>query len=183
MPKLSATQSILLTYCDRLAPFGHWYRQLWAESLGKHGKCTTPVPAQGTVDQHSQLQLYLDGPKDKLFTLLTLESNAPGPRIAQSPNDDAELAYLGRRNLGELFDAAAEATAGALIARGRPLRRIALGRLDEEALGALFMHFMLETVLAAALMGLDPFGQPAVEEIKIRLKAALAPLRAIGTGT
>ncbi|MGH6948384.1 MAG: glucose-6-phosphate isomerase, partial [Kiloniellales bacterium] len=98
----AVSQSVLLAYCDRLASFGLWYRQLWAESLGKGGKGTTPVPAQGTVDQHSQLQLYLDGPRDKLFTLMTLEQSTPGPCIAPPPDGDPALAYLAGRDLGTL---------------------------------------------------------------------------------
>jgi glucose-6-phosphate isomerase len=84
-------QTVLMSYCDRLAHFGDWYRQLWAESLGKDGKGTTPICAMGPIDQHSQLQLYLQGPADKLFTLITVEAAGKGwpidaiPRMSINP--------------------------------------------------------------------------------------------------
>ena len=155
--------SVLLAYCDRLDPFVLWYRQLWAESLGKDGKGTTPVKALGTVDQHSQLQLYLAGPADKFYSLLTVGAAGQGPEI---PAADPELAYLAGKPIGDLFAAAGRATGETLVARGRPLRRLHVPRLDEESLGALMMHFMLETIVAADLMGVDPFDQPAVEDGK-----------------
>lgn len=161
------SQSVILPYCDRLADFGLWYRQLWAESLGKDGKGTTPIRALGAVDQHSQLQLYLDGPADKVFTVLEVAAAGRGPRIDAELASDPALDYLAGRSLGDLFAAEARATAETLINRGRPTRRIALESLGEGELGALFMHFMLETILAADLMAVDPFDQPAVEEGKV----------------
>ena len=74
-------QTVLLPYADQLADFGLWYRQLWAESIGKDGKGTTPIRAMGTVDQHSQLQLYLDGPSDKLFTFIEVDQRGVLPAI------------------------------------------------------------------------------------------------------
>ncbi len=155
--------SVLLAYCDRLDPFVLWYRQLWAESLGKDGKGTTPVKALGTVDQHSQLQLYLAGPADKAYTVLTVEAAGQGPEIPAALAEGASLGYLAGRRLGDLFAAAGRATAETLVAERRPVRRLHLPRLDEESLGALFMHFMLETIIAADLLGVEPFDQPAVE--------------------
>ncbi len=78
--------SVLMAYCDRLQRFTHWYVQLWAESLGKNGKGTTPLAALGPVDQHSQLQLFIGGPRDKLFTVIAVDGAGRGPRM------DAELA-------------------------------------------------------------------------------------------
>ncbi|MDJ0945829.1 MAG: glucose-6-phosphate isomerase [Kiloniellales bacterium] len=155
--------SVLLAYCDRLDPFVLWYRQLWAESLGKDGKGTTPVKALGTVDQHSQLQLYLAGPADKAYTVLTVAAAGQGPEIPAALAEGASLGYLAGRRIGDLFAAAGRATAETLVAEKRPVRRIHLPRLDEESLGALFMHFMLETIIAADLLGVEPFDQPAVE--------------------
>ena len=80
--------SVLMAYADRLERFTRWYVQLWAESLGKDGKGTTPVAALGPVDQHSQLQLFIGGPRDKLFTVITTDNAGKGPRI------DAEIAKL-----------------------------------------------------------------------------------------
>jgi glucose-6-phosphate isomerase len=160
--------SVLMPYLDRLERFTMWYRQLWAESLGKNGKGTTPVRALGPVDQHSQLQLYLDGPKDKLFTLIMGKVAGTGPRVtARATGSDPALAYLEGRTVGDLVDAEQRATAETLIRNGRPTRIIRIARLDEGVMGALFMHFMLETIIAARLLGIDAFDQPAVEQGKI----------------
>ncbi len=165
--------TVLLVYADRLAELALWYRQLWAESLGKQGRGTTPLRALGTVDQHSQLQLYLDGPADKMFTLLTVPASGAGPRIEAALATDAGLDYLAGRTIGDVFDACAEATAETLIGHGRPVRRIRLRRIDERTLGGLMMHFMLETIVAARLLGIDPFDQPAVEDGKRRARQRL----------
>lgn len=162
--------SVLMPYDDRLAPFAMWHRQLWAESLGKGGSGFTPAPALGPVDQHSQLQLYLDGPADKFFTIVATDETGRGPRLDGTAGDDAELACLAGRTVGDLVAAERRATVDALAARGRPVRELRLEAVDERALGALFMHFMLETVLTAGLLGVDPFGQPAVEEGKRRAR-------------
>ena len=159
--------TVLMPYVDRLAPFGLWFRQLWAESLGKDGKGTTPIRAMGAVDQHSQLQLYLAGPPDKMFTLVLLEQAGKGERMPPDLAADRDLVYLAGRRLGDLLAAEQRATATSLIRNGRPTRLIRLARLDERSLGALLMHFMLETIIAADLLGVDAFDQPAVEEGKV----------------
>lgn len=161
------TQTVLMPYLDRLAHFGLWYRQIWAESLGKDGKGTTPIRAMGTVDQHSQLQLYLAGPWDKMFSVLRMDTQSEGRRVDPDLLDDPRLDYLAGRRMGDLLDAEARATADTLIRNGRPTRQILIDTLDEETLGGLFMHFMLETILAAHLLEVDPFDQPAVEEGKV----------------
>ena len=158
--------SVIMPYVDRLAPFGLWFRQLWAESLGKDGKGTTPIRALGTVDQHSQLQLYLGGPADKMFTLVLLAQAGQGPVLPKSLSANKDLAYLAGRRMGDLLEAEQQATATTLVRTGRPTRIISLARLDEKSLGALLMHFMLETVIAADLLGVNAFDQPAVEEGK-----------------
>ena len=160
------TTTVLMPYGEDLAAFGLWFRQLWAESLGKGGAGTTPAVAKGVTDQHSQLQLYLDGPRDKMFTLITCRRDGAGPVIPEGLSDDPELAYLEGRALGDLMAAEQRATADTLARGGHPLRRIELPRLDAESLGGLLMHFMLETIIAAGLMGVDPFGQPAVDQGK-----------------
>jgi glucose-6-phosphate isomerase len=166
--------SVLMAYADRLERFTHWYVQLWAESLGKNGKGTTPVAALGPVDQHSQVQLFIGGPRDKLFTLVTVAGAGLGPRM------DGELAKLagepglGGKTIGDLVAAEGRATAETLAKNGCPVRTIHLARLDEESLGELLMHFMLETIIAAHLLGVDAFDQPAVEEGKVLAKKYLA---------
>jgi glucose-6-phosphate isomerase len=166
--------SVMMAYADRLERFTRWYVQLWAESLGKDGKGTTPVAAIGPVDQHSQLQLFIAGPRDKLFTVVTVDSAGRGPRI------DADLARIagepdfGGKTIGDLVAAQGRATAETLAKNGRPVRTMHLGRVDERSIGELLMHFMLETIIAAHLLGVDPFDQPAVEEGKILAKKYLA---------
>ncbi|HBC55463.1 MAG TPA: glucose-6-phosphate isomerase [Alphaproteobacteria bacterium] len=170
---LAQPMQVFMPYGDRLERFAMWHRQLWAESLGKQGKGTTPVTALGPVDQHSQLQLYLGGPRDKLYTIFTQSLAGAGPRAV---TDDPDLAWLSGRTIGDLADAEQRATIDTLIANGRPLRTIAIDRPDAPTIGALMMHFMLETILAADLLGVDPFDQPAVEEGKQRARAYLAEL-------
>ena len=166
--------TVLMPYVDRLAPFGHWFVQLWAESLGKNETGTTPLTALGATDQHSQLQLFLDGPRDKMFSLITLDGGGLGPRVAADLAADPEIAYLRGRAVGDLMDAEQRATRDTLAAQGRPVRVFELARLDEQALGALFMHFELETIIAARLLGVDPFDQPAVEQGKVLARDYLA---------
>jgi glucose-6-phosphate isomerase len=166
--------TVLMPYADGLACFGLWFRQLWAESLGKDGKGTTPIRALGTVDQHSQLQLYLDGPADKMFTLIVLDREGHGfrmPELGAGPLD-----YLSGRTMGDLLEAEQQATAESLLQRGRPTRVIRLERLDEERLGALLMHFILETLIAADLLGVPAFGQPAVERGKVLARRHLGEM-------
>lgn len=167
--------TVLMPYCDRLGYFGFWYRQLWAESLGKGGNGTTPVRAMGTVDQHSQLQLYLGGPQDKMFTVLILDTAGQGKQIpAAALGGDKSLAYLENRSLGDLLLAEADATAATLVKNGRPTRVMRIDTLDEKVMGALMMHYMLETMFAAELLGVDAFDQPAVEEGKILTRQYLS---------
>ena len=168
--------TVVMPYLDRLAHFGLWFRQLWAESLGKDGKGTTPIRAMGTVDQHSQLQLYLAGPADKMFTLVMGAPAGGGGAIAPDLGADPELAYLAGKRMGDLLDAEQRATAQSLIRNGRPTRIFRIERLDPETLGALLMHFMLETIIAADLLGVDAFDQPAVEEGKVLARQYLGEM-------
>jgi glucose-6-phosphate isomerase len=166
--------AVMMAYADRLERFTRWYVQLWAESLGKDGKGTTPLAALGPVDQHSQLQLFIAGPRDKLFTIITLATGGRGPRIeAHLARLAGEPGFAGK-TIGDLVAAQGRATAETLAKNGCPVRSIALERLDERHLGELLMHFMLETIIAAHLLGVDPFDQPAVEEGKVLAKRYLA---------
>jgi glucose-6-phosphate isomerase len=159
--------SVMLPYSDRLSRFAAWYVQLWGESLGKNGEGTTPVAALGPVDQHSQLQLYLDGAPQHFITVLRENCAGSGPRVSADLAKIAQAEYLSGHAAGDLVAAQQKAIPEALLAAGRPVRTIDLERLDERALGALLMHFMLETILAGHLLGVDPFDQPAVESGKI----------------
>ncbi len=167
--RAGGTASVLMPYIDRLEPFARWWGQIWGESVGKDGHGTVPYPALGAIDQHSQLQLWLDGPADKLFTLVApvgaLDSAAE-PTI--DTLGDPDLTYLEGRSRGDVLRAEYRATAQTLAGHGRPVRRIepAAGALLEAVVGALMMHFMIETAVAGFMLGIDPFSQPAVDEGK-----------------
>jgi glucose-6-phosphate isomerase len=166
--------AVLLAYADRLERFTHWYVQLWAESLGKDGKGTTPVGTLGPVDQHSQLQLFIAGPRDKLITVITTGAAGRGPRMAADLAALAGEPDFAGKSIGDLAAAEGRATAETLAKHGCPVRTIQVERLDEASLGELLMHFMLETIIAAHLLGVDAFDQPAVEEGKVLAKRYLA---------
>ncbi|MDA7947332.1 MAG: glucose-6-phosphate isomerase [Hyphomicrobiaceae bacterium] len=158
---------VMMPYSDRLQRFADWYVQLAGESLGKNGTGLTPVAALGPVDQHSKLQFYLDGPPDHLITVLRTACEGTGPEIVTGLADTADAPYLGGRTVGALVAAQQAAIPQALMDAGRPVRTFDIERLDEQALGGLMMHFMLETILSGHLLGVDPFDQPAVEAGKV----------------
>ena len=165
--------SVFMPYVDRLHPLGLWYRQLWAESLGKHdpdGRACglTPVHAMGVTDQHSQLQLYLDGPDDKQFTLLADPNlRSLGARVPERFSGLPATAPLAGHTTGELLLAEFRATRETLTRHARPNRTILLDTRNPAALGALILLLELETVVVARLFNIDPFDQPAVEESKV----------------
>lgn len=154
---------VMMPYANRLGRFAHWFVQLWAESLGKNGSGTTPIAALGPLDQHSQLQLFMDGPREHLITVLRLPTRGQGPVVDADLARAAGFAEMAGRATGDLVDAQANATPDALAAAGRPVRIFELSRLDETTMGALMMHFFLETIIAGRMLGIDPFDQPAVE--------------------
>jgi glucose-6-phosphate isomerase len=166
--------AVLMPYSDRLERFSRWFVQLWAESLGKDGKGTTPLGALGPVDQHSQLQLFNAGPHDKLITVITTGTAGQGPRIDPVLAKRAGEPDLGGKTIGDLVAAQGRATADTLAKNGYPVRTIHVETLDETSLGELMMHFFLETIIAARLLGVDAFDQPAVEEGKVLAKQYLA---------
>jgi glucose-6-phosphate isomerase len=149
-----------MPYAEALEPFAEWFAQLWAESLGKDGRGQTPLRALGATDQHSQLQLYRAGRRDKLVTLVR-----PRERAERTiPETDIEdLAYLGGKGLGDLLDAEFEATEASLAAAGRPNVRIEIDRLDAESVGELLYGMEAACVLAGELADVETFNQPAVE--------------------
>ncbi len=164
--------TVLMPYVDRLNVFAFWYRQIWAESLGKDGNGTTPAVALGTVDQHSQVQLYLGGPADKLFTFLIQDTAGQG--AALQAGGDKALDYLAGHTMGDLLLAEADATAATTVKAGRPTRIIRVAEVDERTIGALMMHFILETIFAAHLWKIDAFDQPAVEDAKVLARQYLS---------
>ena len=167
-------ETVLWNYADKLATLGAWWRQLWAESLGKDGKGSTPVAAVGPVDQHSQLQLFRDGPNDALYTLLSTDTKGKGPIAPRERAEALGLGYLAGRSMGDLVDAEARAIAQTLSRNKRPVRTMHVPKIDEFSFGALMMHFMLETILMGRLMQVDPFDQPGVEEGKVLAREYLS---------
>lgn len=166
--------AVLMPYADKLALFTRWWVQLWAESLGKDGQGTQPVAALGPVDQHSQQQLYLAGPKDKFFTVITVGAKGKGPKVdAQLAGVIGEADFAGK-TIGDLVAAQGLAMVDTFAKNGRSVRRLHVDHVDEAVHGELLMHFMLETILTGYGMGVDPFDQPAVEEAKILAKRYLA---------
>ncbi|MBW8310301.1 MAG: hypothetical protein K0M45_11835 [Candidatus Paracaedibacteraceae bacterium] len=160
------TISVLMPYIDRLNTFALWYRQLWAESLGKNGKGTTPIAALGTVDQHSQLQLFLDGPKDKFFTIITTTHTDPEFTITTNL-DHSNISLFNQKTMGQLMVAEQQASIDTLKNNGCPLRHIHLDEVSEYTMGYMMIHYVLETLAMASLLDVNPFDQPAVEEGKI----------------
>lgn len=166
--------AVLMPYADKLALLTRWWVQLWAESLGKEGQGTQPVAALGPVDQHSQQQLYLAGPKDKFFTVLTVSNKGKGPKIDGALASKIGEAGFADKAIGDLVAAQGLAMVDTFAKNGRAVRRLHVDHIDETVHGEILMHFMLETILTGYAMGVDPFDQPAVEEAKILAKRYLA---------
>lgn len=159
---------VLMPYADPLRDLALWFVQLWAESLGKIRPDGTPVgptplPALGATDQHSQVQLFMEGPPDKTVTFVAVSGRTNDGRIPARHADIPELGYLGGHTLGELIDIEQRATAGALAARGRFNATIHIDRIDAWHLGALMQLFALATAYAGELYGVNAFDQPGVE--------------------
>ncbi|HEX7123811.1 MAG TPA: glucose-6-phosphate isomerase [Gemmatimonadaceae bacterium] len=159
---------VFMPYADQLRDLAAWFVQLWAESLGKiAGDGThvgpTPVAALGATDQHSQVQLFMEGPADKTVTFVVVREGGVDLPIPNTHADLPDLAYLGGHTLGELLRAEQQATAAALAARGRPSMTITLDRCDAWHLGGLFMLLEIATAYAGELYGVNAFDQPGVE--------------------
>jgi glucose-6-phosphate isomerase len=161
-----ATTNAVMPYAESLEAFAEWFTQLWAESLGKDGGGQTPVRALGATDQHSQLQLYRAGRRDKLVTFVR-PAERPGSDVTTVPETDVEaLSYLGGRDLGTILDAEFEATEASLAAAGRPNVRVEVPRVDARSVGRLLYDMEAACVLAGELAGVETFDQPAVEWAK-----------------
>lgn len=159
---------VLMPYADPLRDLALWFVQLWAESLGKLRADGTPVgptplPAVGATDQHSQVQLFMEGPLDKTVTFVTVKGREHEGPIPSRHADIPELGYLAGHTLGELIDIEQRATAGALAARGRFNATLALDTLDAFHVGALLQTFALATAYAGELYEVNAFNQPGVE--------------------
>ena len=160
--------NVFMPYSDPLRDFADWFVQLWAESLGKHlpdGSSVgqTPLAALGATDQHSQVQLFMEGPKNKVVTFVTVDEREADLTMPHAFKHVKELGYLGGHSLAELIDIEQRATAGALARRGRPNLAIHLTRVDEWHVGGLIMLLEMATAYAGQLYGVDAFNQPGVE--------------------
>ena len=165
------SQLIFFCYVPQLATFGAWFGQLWAESLGKQGKGSMPLPAVGVTDQHSLQQMFLDGPRDKGCLLLTCADAPQGQAFPD--NVPAEFGYLRGKMMGELLAAEALGTQMALAQVGVPLVEARLERCDEHGAGRLIALLELATLFTGWLLSIDPLDQPAVELGKRLAKARL----------
>ncbi len=163
--------SVLMPYSNALYDLADWYRQIWAESIGKRhslkGKDVyagqTPVRALGATDQHSQVQLYVEGPFDKIVNIIdvaTFRKDVPIPHVF---GDTDEMGYLAGKSIAGLIRAEALGTKGALIANGRMTSHISLETIDAGTLGGLFMFFEAATACMGYLLDVNPFDQPGVE--------------------
>ncbi len=162
---------VLMAYAEGLRSFRLWFQQLWAESLGKARNRAgeevevgpTPVGAVGAVDQHSLVQLFMEGPRDKVVAFLGVRDMGDPISVPRLHDDRPGLGYLGGQTLKTLLDSERAATAEALRRRSRPNLTIEVERLDARAMGELFMLFQIATVYAGMLYGVDPLDQPGVE--------------------
>ena len=160
LDRRGASINAMMPYAESLEYFAEWFAQLWAESLGKDGVGQTPARALGATDQHSQLQLYRAGPRDKLVTLVRPREKEDTP----IPETDLDgLSYLGGSSLGELLDAEFEATEASLAAADCPNVRVEIDRVDERGLGELLYGMEAACVLYGELDTVSTFTQPAVE--------------------
>lgn len=154
-------QNVMMTYPDQLEAMNRWYRQIWAESLGKNKTGSTPIKSIGTFDQHSQMQLYLDGRKDKFFNFVTLNMQGEGKKLPDVGVE--EIKYLAGKTLGDVIYAEQQSAVETIAGAGNPVRVIEIEELNCNTLGKLAMHMMLETIITAKLLGVNPYDQPAVE--------------------
>jgi len=162
---------VMMSYCDALYRVADWFRQMWAESLGKKmstkGEVVhtgqTPVAALGATDQHSQLQLYMEGPFDKLIAFLGVERYRREVKIPAPGRKHPVTSYLAGQTLSRLIHSEQQATETALTLAGRPNLAFRLAEVSPHTVGQLLFLLQLATVYAGGLYGVDPLDQPGVE--------------------
>jgi len=160
------SNSVLMPYAECLKNFTVWWCQIWAESLGKTDKAITPIRSLGTIDQHSQLQLYLEGKKDKLFTIIVNKENVKSETLTLDKITFEGIDFLKNKKMQNIMQAAAYSTIETIASNKLPVRSIEIEKMNEETLGALAIHFILETVLMAKYLKINAYDQPAVEQGK-----------------
>ena len=162
---------IFLNYAPQLEKFLFWCQQLIAESLGKKGKGFLPIISNAPKDHHSLLQLYLDGPKDKIFYFFSICNNQ-GESL-QTKKISKKINYLNNKNINDIKETQKKAVIKALTKSNIPFREFTINKTNEETLGELFSYFMLETSIVGKMANINPFNQPAVERVKIFTKKIL----------
>ncbi len=162
---------VFLNYIPELEKFLYWAQQLIAESLGKKGIGFLPIVSSAPKDHHSLLQLYLEGPKDKIFYIFSLDQNN-GKKI-NSKIFGKKMSYLNNKNLNQIKKAQKNSFIYSLKTRNIPFREFRIKDLNENILGELFSYFMLETALVGKLCNINPYNQPSVEEVKNNTKKIL----------
>ena len=158
--------SVIFNYDSSLNDLSLWYQQLVAESLGKKGKGITPILSFGPKDHHSVLQLYLDGPKDKFFTFITTNHSNKGFVINKDIMTEEKVNYLVNKKMGDLMQAAQQATLDTLGQNSIKFREIHIPIIDTYSIGSLMALSIIETVAACVYFEVNPFNQPAVEQGK-----------------
>jgi len=159
--------TVIMPYSSKLAQLSNWFVQLWAESLGKMGIGQTPIPAVGASDQHSQLQLFMSGPKNKFITFIGIENVKNDIIIPSFVKEIDAFSYLSKHSLNKLLRSEMLSTEKALCENGVPSVRFELDKLSPYNLGALFMFFEMAVALTGEVFGIDAFNQPGVELSKV----------------
>ena len=166
--------SVIMTYTDSLYFFGKWYLQLWAESIGKDNKGITAIHSVGTTDQHSQMQLYLDGPKDKFFTFITTNHSSKGFKLHNKTMKENDVKYLIGKTMGDLMQAEQKATIDTFKLNNICFREIYIEKINEFSIGKLMAFSIMETIAACLYFDVNPFNQPAVEQGKVLTREYLS---------
>ena len=162
---------IFLNYFPELEKFLYWCQQLIGESLGKKNKGFLPVVSNAPKDHHSLLQLYLDGPKDKLFNIFSFE-NKSKDKIKINKKYRINN-FLNNKTLSSVKNAQKKALVKLFTKKNIPFREFRIKKINEETLGNLFSYFIIETIILGKLLDVNPYNQPAVEEVKIETKKLL----------
>ena len=171
--KQGFTNSVILNYDSKLNDLGFWYQQLVGESLSKNGEGITPVISPAPKDHHSMMQLYLDGPKDKIYTFFSSTSEKKKYKISKIfiPNN---MSFLQNKDLNSVLGAQRKATINIFKKKKIPFREFIFDKNREEELGQIFTFFVLETILLGNLLKINVFDQPAVEQVKIKTQEILS---------
>ena len=163
---------VLLNYIPKLNKFLYWLQQLIAESLGKNGKGFSPIVSSAPKDHHSMLQLYLDGPKNKIFYIFSLSRDLKKEKKIKTK--EIILKFLNNKTLNQIKEAQKNALIKSLKRKNIPFREFKIKQINEQSLGELFSYFILETIIIGKLTNINPFDQPAVEKVKLDTKKLLS---------